>query len=246
MKPMGRQPAILFFFASAWFFTSRNGLLAQIEPSSRTEKSTGKSTEKSTEPSIDPEEKKLETATFGGGCFWCVEAVYQRVNGVQSVVSGFAGGSVTNPSYEAVCTGQTGHAEVCQITFDPSVVSFDEMLLIFFKSHDPTTLNQQGPDHGTQYRSVVFYDGDEQRKATLKMIDHLTKDKIIAKKIVTEVSPLPDFYPAEAYHQNYFKLHPQEAYCRNVINPKVAKFEKLFKENSKIQKDKEEKKNTKK
>ena len=234
------QPATVFtfFVAVAMLFASTQWLLAQPESSSKT-------TNSSTAVG-DPKEKKLETATFGGGCFWCVEAVYQRVNGVKSVVSGYAGGVVANPTYEAVKTGETGHAEVCQVTFDPSVVTFDEMLLIFFKSHDPTTLNQQGPDYGTQYRSVVFYDGDEQRKATLKMIDHLTKDKIIARKIVTEVSPLPDFYPAEAYHQNYFKLHPHEAYCRNVISPKVAKFEKLFKENSKTQKEKEEKKNAKK
>ena len=235
MNRTHRHPTTLFtfFVALTSFLTSTNWLSAQTESSS--------STTKSSTSTIAAEEKKQETATFGGGCFWCVEAVYQRVNGVKSVVSGYAGGAVANPSYEAVCTGQTGHAEVCQITFDPSVVTFDEMLLIFFKSHDPTTLNQQGPDHGTQYRSVVFYDGDEQREATLKMIAHLTKDKIITKKIVTEVSPLPDFYPAEAYHQNYFKLHPQEAYCRNVISPKVAKFEKLFKENSKRQKEKEEK-----
>ncbi len=240
MNRTSHQPATLFTFyvAFAMLLTSTNWLLAQTESSSKTTKSST--------ATVNTKEKKLETATFGGGCFWCVQAVYQRVNGVKSVVSGYAGGIIANPSYEAVKTGETGHAEVCQITFDPSVVTFDEMLLIFFKSHDPTSLNLQGLDHGTQYRSVVFYDGDEQREATLKMINHLTKDKIITKKIVTEVSPLPDFYPAEAYHQNYFKLHPQEAYCRNVISPKVAKFEKLFKENSKIQKEKEEKKNAKK
>lgn len=238
MKCNWHQPAILFLVAIALSLVSTNWLSAQSEANGKPSKSSS--------ASEDSDEKKLETATFGGGCFWCVEAVYQRVNGVKSVVSGYAGGTVVNPSYEAVCTGQTGHAEVCQISFDPSVVTFDEMLLIFFKTHDPTSLNQQGPDRGTQYRSVVFYDSDAQREATIKMIDHLMKDKIIKKKIVTEISPLPDFYPAEAYHQNYFKLHPQEGYCRNIIDPKVAKFEKLFKENSKLQKEREEKKNAKK
>jgi methionine-S-sulfoxide reductase len=190
-------------------------------------------------------EKKLETATFGGGCFWCVEAVYQRVHGVTKVVSGYAGGHVPNPTYEQVCTKLTGHAEVCQITFDPSIVSFDEMLLIFFKSHDPTTLNQQGNDHGPQYRSVVFYDGEQQRVATEKMIAKLQEEKVFKRKIVTEVSPLPDFYPAEGYHQNYFKLNPQQGYCRMVIQPKVEKFERMFKENSLLQKEKEGKKQKK-
>ena len=197
------------------------------------------------ETSKPTEETKLEKATFGGGCFWCVEAVFQRVNGVKSIVSGYSGGSVVNPSYEAVCTGRTGHAEVCQITFDPSLVSFDDLLLIFFKTHDPTSLNKQGLDVGTQYRSVVFYEDEPQREATKKMIDHLMEDKVFVKKIVTEVSPLPDFYPAEAYHQNYFKLHPNERYCKSVIDPKVEKFEKLFKENSRLQKEREEKKKKK-
>ena len=193
------------------------------------------------------EEKKLETATFGGGCFWCVEAVYQRVDGVKSVVSGYAGGNVVNPTYQAVSTGRTGHAEVCQITFDPSVVTFDEMLLIFFKTHDPTTLNQQGADHGTQYRSVVFYEDEAQYQATKKMVAKFVEDKTFkGKEIVTEISPMPEFYPAEAYHQNYFKLHPAEQYCRNVINDKVVKFEKLFKENSKLQKERDANKNPKK
>lgn len=188
------------------------------------------------------EGKKMETATFGGGCFWCVEAVFQRVDGVVKVVSGYAGGHVPNPTYEQVCTKTTGHAEVCQITFDPSVVSFEELLLVFFKTHDPTTPNQQGNDHGPQYRSVVFYDGDAQREATEKMIAKLTEEKVYRKKIVTEVSPLPEFYSAENYHQNYFKLNPQQGYCRMIIQPKVEKFEKLFKENSRMQKEKEAKK----
>ena len=189
------------------------------------------------------EEKKLETATFGGGCFWCVEAVYQRVAGVSKVVSGYAGGSVLNPTYEQVCTGRTGHAEVCQITFDPSTVSFEEMLLIFLKSHDPTTLNRQGPDAGTQYRSVIFYHDSAQRIAAEKVIEEVTSEKIYGNnKIVTEISPLPEFFMAEDYHQSYFKLHPNVPYCKAMIVPKLAKFEKLFKEKSKLQREKEAKK----
>jgi len=192
-------------------------------------------------------EKKLETATLGGGCFWCVEAVYQRINGVTKVVSGYSGGQVENPTYEAVCTGRTGHAEVCQITFDSSIISFEEMLLYFFNSHDPTTLNKQGQDVGTQYRSVVFYEDDAQRESTEKVIAELTADKEFGnKKIVTEISPLPDFYPAEDYHQNYFKLHPRAAYCQHTIVPKIKKLEKFLKEMKlkKERKEKEEKKGT--
>jgi peptide-methionine (S)-S-oxide reductase len=192
-----------------------------------------------------PEEKKLETATLGGGCFWCLEAVYQRVIGVEKVVSGYTGGTVERPTYEAVCTGRTGHAEVCQITFDPSVISFEQLLHIFFKIHDPTTLNQQGADHGTQYRSAVFYDGDEQRETTEKVIKELTEKKAYRNKIVTEVTPLPDFYPAEAYHQNYFVTHPEAGYCQYTIAPKIEKFEKFFKSESKMQKEREAKKKKK-
>lgn len=233
---VSRRPMILLFATMALSMSPLHNLFAQGE------KISDKNAVKKSSPSIATEGKKLETATFGGGCFWCVEAVYQRVDGVKSVVSGYAGGHVSNPTYEQVCTKQTGHAEVCQITFDPSVVSFDEMLLIFFKSHDPTTKDQQGADHGPQYRSVVFYNDEAQREATVKMIDKLTEERVYKKKIETEVSPLPDFYPAEANHQNFFKLNPGNAFCRNVIVDKVAKFEKQFKENSKLQKEKEAKK----
>jgi len=191
-------------------------------------------------------DKKLATATLGAGCFWCVEAVYQRVDGVTAVVSGYAGGDILNPTYEAVCTGRTGHAEVCQVTFDPSIVSFEQILLIFFKSHDPTTLNRQGQDVGTQYRSVVFYHDDEQRDLSEKVINEISSEKVFGKKkIVTEISPLPDFYPAEQYHQNYFRLHPEAAYCQFTIVPKIEKFEKLFKEQSRLQKEREAKKKKK-
>ncbi len=239
MKCVSHSPVVFLLAAVVISVGPLRGLFAQSGTTS------GKNTTKSINAIKPTEEKKLETATFGGGCFWCVEAVYQRVDGVKSVVSGYAGGSVTNPTYEAVCTGRTGHAEVCQIKFDPSVVTFDELLLIFFKTHDPTTLNKQGNDVGTQYRSVVFYENDAQREATEKMVYKLLEDKVY-RKIVTEISPLPDFYAAEAYHQNYFKLHPEAAYCKSMIDPKVAKFEKLFKENSKLQKEREEKKNAKK
>ena len=190
-------------------------------------------------------EKKLETATLGGGCFWCIEAVYQRVIGVEKVVSGYAGGNVENPTYEAVCTGRTGHAEVCQITFDSNVISLEQLLHIFMKLHDPTTLNQQGPDIGTQYRSVVFYADDAQRETTEKVIKELNEKKEYRNKIVTEISPLPDFYPAEAYHQNYFVTHPSAAYCQATIAPKIQKFEKFFKSESKMHQEKEEKKKKK-
>jgi peptide-methionine (S)-S-oxide reductase len=198
-------------------------------------------------PDSNPVEgKDLETATRGGGCFWCVEAVYQRVDGVTAVLSGYAGGHIPNPTYEAVCTGRTGHAEVCQVTFDPEVISFEQILLIFFKSHDPTSLNRQGQDVGTQYRSVVFYHDDAQRGAAEKVIAEISSEKVFGrKKIVTEISPLPDFYPAEQYHQNYFRLHPEAAYCQTTIRPKIEKFEKLFKEQSRQQKEREAKKKKK-
>ena len=239
MKSVSHKPVIVFLASLVLSISSVYWLVAQ-EKTIR-----GKSAIKTPNPINASEENKLETATFGGGCFWCVEAVYQRVDGVKTVVSGYAGGNVVNPTYEAVCTGRTGHAEVCQITFDPAVVSFDEMLLIFFKTHDPTELNKQGADVGTQYRSVVFYHDDAQREAAEKMKDKLLEEKVF-RKITTEISPLPDFYPAEEYHQNFFKLHPEQAYCRNIIVDKVAKFEKLFKENSKLQKERAEKQNLKK
>jgi len=234
MKFIGYKPAVFFLFALILSLKPSQLLFGQAE--STTSKNKIASAVKETEV------KKLETATFGGGCFWCVEAVYQRVDGVKTVVSGYSGGHVSNPTYESVCSETTGHAEVCQITFDPSVVAFEEMLLIFFKTHDPASLDKQGADTGRRYRSVVFYEDEAQRLATIKMKEKLLEEKVY-RKIVTEISPLADFYPAEAYHQNYFKLNPQAAYCRNVINDKVAKFEKLFKENSKLQKEREAKKN---
>ncbi len=173
-------------------------------------------------------DSKVELATFGAGCFWCTEAVFQNVKGVSKVVSGYAGGKVKNPTYREICTGLTGHAEVTQITFDPSKVSFEELLEVFWNTHDPTTLNRQGADEGTQYRSVVFYHTDEQRKAAENYKSQLEASKVYQNPIVTEISPLPDYFPAENYHQNYFDLNPNQSYCQYVVRPKVEKFKKQF------------------
>ena len=174
--------------------------------------------------------ENLEKATFGSGCFWCTEAVFERLNGVQKVVSGYAGGTVENPTYEKVCTGKTGHAEVTQITYDPKVITYDELLEVFWKTHDPTTLNRQGNDVGTQYRSVIFYHNDEQKRLAEKYKEELNKSGIWNKPIVTEISPFISFYPAEKYHQNYYDNNPAQPYCSFVITPKVEKFEKVFKD----------------
>ncbi len=174
--------------------------------------------------------ENLEIATFGSGCFWCTEAIFERVNGVHSVVSGYSGGNVPKPSYEAVCTGKTGHAEVCQITFDPVKVSFDELLKIFWKTHDPTTLNRQGNDVGTQYRSVIFYHNDGQKKIAEHYKEELNKSGAWKDPVVTEISPFKKFYEAEEYHQHYFERNPFQGYCSFLIAPKVEKFEKAFKE----------------
>lgn len=171
-----------------------------------------------------------ESATFGGGCFWCTEAIFERVKGVVSAESGYSGGNTANPNYKQVTTGLTGHAEVVQITYDPGQVSYGELLEIFFKTHDPTTLNRQGADVGTQYRSIVLYHNEEQRIMAEKVILALGEEKIWADPIVTTIEPFETFYSAEAYHQEYYENNPNMGYCRVVINPKVEKFEKLFKE----------------
>jgi peptide-methionine (S)-S-oxide reductase len=169
-----------------------------------------------------------ETATLGGGCFWCLEAVYDELKGVERVVSGYAGGTVANPSYEQVCAGRTGHAEVTQITFDPRVISFEKLLEIFFTIHDPTTLNRQGHDVGTQYRSIILYHSPEQRAIAERTVERLTKERIWDAPIVTQIEPLTAFYPAEEYHQDYFARNPGQPYCQVVIAPKVAKARKEF------------------
>ncbi|KQW97743.1 peptide-methionine (S)-S-oxide reductase MsrA [Flavobacterium sp. Root420] len=172
----------------------------------------------------------LETITLGGGCYWCVEAVYENLDGVKSVVSGFSGGNVANPTYEEVCTGETGHAEVVQITYDKTVTDINEIFKVFFTVHDPTTLNRQGADVGTQYRSVIFYKNDEQRKAAQSIIAELNKAKVYSSPIVTKVEPFKKFYKAEDYHQNYYANNKSQPYCKMVIQPKLEKFEKVFKD----------------
>jgi len=173
---------------------------------------------------------KPDTATFAAGCFWCVEAQFLQLEGVSKVVSGYTGGKVPNPTYKQVCTGNTGHAEAVAITYDPEVISYDELLEAFFVSHDPTQLNRQGNDVGTQYRSAIFYHSKEQRDKANYYIKKLNEENIYPKKIVTEVAPLGKFYIAEDYHQNYYNLNKNQAYCRYVITPKLEKFKKVFKE----------------
>jgi len=172
----------------------------------------------------------LEVATFGGGCYWCIEAIFQRLEGVEKVESGFSGGQVKNPTYREVCTGATGHAEVIQITFDTTEISFEEILKVFFTMHDPTTLNQQGNDIGTQYRSAIFYHNEAQKKVSEEIIAALNQAKAYPSPIVTEVTPFDVFYKAEDYHQNYYNDNSGEGYCRYVIQPKIEKFEKVFKD----------------
>jgi peptide-methionine (S)-S-oxide reductase len=168
----------------------------------------------------------MEQATLAGGCFWCLEAAFQQLKGVTKVTSGYAGGTVPTPSYEAVCTGRTGHAEVVQIEFDPAVVSYRELLDVFFTIHDPTTLNRQGGDVGTQYRSAIFYHSPQQRQEAESVMAELAAENVWDDPIVTEVVPLEAFYPAEEYHRDYFRRNPGQAYCRTVIAPKVAKLRK--------------------
>lgn len=170
----------------------------------------------------------MEQATFGGGCFWCTEAVFQNLKGVAKVVSGYMGGHTDNPTYKDICNGDTGHAEIIQIEYNEEEISFEDLLLVFFKTHDPTTLNRQGNDAGTQYRSVVFYENQEQKLAAEKMIDNLEKEMVFDRPIVTEITPISKFYSAENYHQNYYNNNPDQGYCAYVIQPKLAKFTKEF------------------
>ncbi len=171
---------------------------------------------------------RTEVATLGGGCFWCLEPVYEELRGVERAESGYSGGTVPNPSYREVCTGTTGHAEVVQVTFDPEEVSFKEILQVFFAIHDPTTLNRQGADVGTQYRSAIFYHDEEQKEIAEEVIEEIEAEGIWDDPIVTEVTPFETFYKAEEYHQEYYKRNPQQSYCQFVIKPKVAKFRKEF------------------
>ncbi|CAG5078878.1 peptide-methionine (S)-S-oxide reductase MsrA [Parvicella tangerina] len=171
---------------------------------------------------------KLENITLGAGCFWCVEAIFTALKGVENVSPGYTGGETENPTYKEVCTGATGHAEVAQISYDPSIISIEEVLEVFWKTHDPTTLNRQGNDVGTQYRSAIFYHSEEQRIIAERIKKELEDVKAWPNPIVTEISPLEHFYPAEDYHKNYFAEHGEEMYCKFVIQPKIDKFKRVF------------------
>lgn len=181
----------------------------------------------------DQSASNIDTATLGAGCFWCVEAVFQRLDGVIKVASGYSGGKIKNPTYREVCSGLTDHAEVCQITYDKTKINFKDLLEVFWKTHDPTTLNRQGADAGTQYRSVIFYHNNEQKELAEKYKADLNKSGAFANQVVTEISPFTTFYVAEDYHQNYFNLNGKEPYCQYVIQPKLDKFEKVFKDKMK-------------
>ena len=172
---------------------------------------------------------KLDTATFAAGCFWCVEAVYQNLKGVSSVVSGYSGGAIVNPTYEEVCSGGTGHAEACQIAYDPAQITFADLLEVFWETHDPTTLNRQGNDEGTQYRSAIFFHNEDQKRLAEHYKKELDSSKAFDRPIVTEIVPFINFYKAEDYHQNYFNEHGNQPYCLFVIRPKMEKFKKAFK-----------------
>jgi peptide-methionine (S)-S-oxide reductase len=174
--------------------------------------------------------KDLNTITLGGGCFWCTEAIYKELKGVTDIKPGYSGGHIKNPSYKEVCTGRTGHAEVIQITFDPAIISFSEILEVFFMTHDPTTLNRQGNDVGTQYRSAIFYHSEQQKQTAEKVIDLFEKEKVYDQPIVTEVTPFSNFYVAEDYHFNYFARNREQPYCQFIITPKLDKFRKIFKD----------------
>jgi len=174
------------------------------------------------------ENTNFEIATLGAGCFWCTEAVFERINGVEKVVSGYSGGHVKNPSYKEVCNGTTGHAEVCQVYFNPGIISFRELLDVFWHTHDPTTLNRQGNDVGTQYRSVIFYHNDDQKKTAEKSKQEMTNSGTFEDPIITEINPLINFYEAEDYHQDYFNNNPNQPYCSFVIAPKVKKLKAKY------------------
>jgi len=213
---------VLLATTTAGIFCGR--LLLRAEPVTDAERGTS-------EPEVSEEKPAvLEKATFGAGCFWCTEAVFQQLKGVKSVVSGYSGGKLKDPTYEQVSTGTTGHAEVVQVSFDPKLISYEELLEVFWTTHDPTTLNQQGHDVGTQYRSAVFYHSDEQKKLAEKYKTELDESHEFKRPIVTEITRFQTFYPAEGYHQNYFNDNSRQPYCTRIIRPKVNKVKKVFKD----------------
>lgn len=220
--------------STAFLTLGTTACTAKSEAQSKTDQQSSPQTERTipvlTVNETPPVSGKMEIATFGSGCFWCTEAIFQRVDGVLKVVSGYEGGTVKNPTYKQVCEGTTGHAECTQITFDPTKVSYAELLKIFWKTHDPTTLNRQGNDVGTQYRSVIFYHNEEQKLLAEKYKKELDASGAWDKPIVTEITATSTFYPAEDYHQNYFNDNPGQGYCAFVIRPKVEKFEAVFKD----------------
>ena len=175
-------------------------------------------------------EKKFETATLGNGCFWCSEAVFQQLKGIIKIQSGYSGGDMANPDYKTVCTGVTGHAEAIEIVYDPEIINYHDILEVFWKTHDPTTLNRQGNDVGSQYRSVIFYHNEEQKEIAEQYMKQLDESGVFGKPIVTVIEPYTKFYPAENYHDNYYNLNPSESYCQYVIRPKIEKFQMHFKE----------------
>jgi len=183
-----------------------------------------------TNMNTEKENKNLEIVTLGAGCFWCVEAIFQELEGVEQVVSGYMGGETKNPTYKEICTGETGHAEVCQITYNPAVISFDDLLEVFWQTHNPTTLNRQGADKGTQYRSAVFYHTEQQMKLAQSYKNKLAESGAWDDPIVTEITKVSKFYPAENYHQDYFNNNNNQPYCSFVIKPKMEKFKKIFKD----------------
>jgi len=183
--------------------------------------------------SLLADDRKIDTATLANGCFWCTEAIFQQIDGVLKVSSGYTGGHVSNPGYKEVCEGTTGHAECIQLLYDPEKVTYDELLEVFWQTHDPTTLNRQGNDVGTQYRSAVFFHNEEQKQKALRYKDELNKSKAFDKPIVTEITPASTFYIAENYHQDYYNANGSQPYCYYVIRPKLEKFKKVFKEKSK-------------
>jgi len=178
-------------------------------------------------------DKKTEIATLGGGCFWCVEAVLEQLRGVEKVVSGYAGGKSEKPTYQQVCSGTSGHIEVVQVTFDPSVLSYRDLLGVFFTAHDPTTMDQQGADRGVQYRSIIYFHSPEQEKTARELVAELTKENVFPRPIVTKIEPAPTFWPGEEYHQGYYQANSEQGYCQAVIAPKLAKFRKLFADRAK-------------
>src|SRR5215203_1266881 len=225
LKGMEQKNKKRIFMKTFWLaaFTGATALISCAQNNNQNLKMNTTKTSEKTEATFTG---KADTATFGTGCFWCTEAVFEQLEGVISVTSGYAGGHVANPSYKDVCTGETGHAECVQVVYDSSKISFDELLEVFWQVHDPTTLNRQGADVGTQYRSVIFYHDDEQKRVAEEVISDLASEGIWGNPIVTQVTPFDEFYVAEDYHQNYFRNNGFQPYCQVIIAPKVAKFRK--------------------